>query len=118
MYSWGHKETETVATTNWTMPRPNIGDVVLFSKDLLSFSRPSVGWVMQEPGETTISIVTFTSTGYAMVHNSCHHKDDPALKGDHGWQDLGCWDFAPSTLAMRELMAPSEVKNSGAKPAK
>jgi hypothetical protein len=53
-----------------------------------------------------------------MVYNSCHHRDDPALKQDHGWQDLGVWDFAPSTLAMRELTVPAEVKPSGNKPAK
>lgn len=107
-----------MTSTEWRMPKPSIGDVVLFSKDLAGFSSPTVGWVMQEPGDSTISIVTFTPTGYSMVYNSCHHRDDPALKQDHGWQDLGVWDFAPSTLAMRELTAPAEVKPSGNKPAK
>jgi hypothetical protein len=107
-----------VTSTDWRMPKPSIGDVVLFSKDLAGFSSPTVGWVMQEPGDSTISIVTFTPTGYSMVYNSCHHRDDPALKQDHGWQDLGVWDFAPSTLAMRELTVPAEVKPSGNKPAK
>ena len=105
-------------TTEWRMPRPQIGDVVLFSKDLAGFSSPTVGWVMQEPGDTTISIVTFTPSGYAMVHNSCHHKDDPALKQDHGWQDLGVWDFAPSTRVVRELTGSAEGKSGAGKPAK
>lgn len=104
-------------TESWTMPKPRIGDTVIFSKDYVNFDAPTVGWVMQEPGDSTISIVTFTSTGYAMVCHSCHHKDDPALKGDHGWQDLGVWDFAPSTSDLRKLNA-SEGNNSGRKSAK
>lgn len=92
-----------MSSTEWTMPKPNIGDIVLFSKDWRTFSDPVVGFVAKAPGDSTISIVTFTPTGYSMVYDSCHHKDDPALKGDHGWQDLGVWDFAPSTVAIREL---------------
>jgi hypothetical protein len=97
------------------MPRPSIGDVVLFSKDYKTFGDPSVGFVIKEPGATTISILTFTPTGYPMVYSSCHHKDDPALLGDHGWQELGVWDFAPSTLTIRDLMAEP---TSGRKPTK
>jgi hypothetical protein len=92
-------------TTEWKMPVPKIGDVVLFSKDYRTFADPTVGFVMKEPGSTTISILTFTQSGYAMVYHSCHHKDDPALQGDHGWQDLGAWDFAPATATIRELTA-------------
>lgn len=101
------------STKPWTMPRPNIGDAVLFSKDYRSFSNPTIGWVMQEPGHKTISIVTFTPSGYSLVYNSCHHKDDPALKEDHGWQDLGVWEFAESTKTMRELTQQSEVTSAG-----
>lgn len=92
----------------WQMPIPQIGDVVLFSTDYRTFSDPTVGWVASEPGDSTISIVTFTPTGYALVRNSVHHRDDPALHSDHGWHDLGVWEFAPGTKAMRELMATSE----------
>ena len=99
----------------WTMPRPNIGDIVLFSKDYRTFSDPVIGFVMKEPGATTISILTFTPSGYSLVHDSCHHRDDPALRGDHGWQDLGVWDFAPATAAIRELTAEP---TSARKPAK
>lgn len=105
-------------STEWRMPKPQIGDTVLFSKDYRDFSNPIVGWVMQEPGDATISIVTFTPTGYAMVYSSCHHKDDPALRQDHGWQDLGVWDFAASTKTIRELNspAPTESKTNAGKP--
>jgi hypothetical protein len=87
----------------WNMPIPNIGDVVLFSKDLSGFNDPVIGFVAKEPGSSTISILVFTQSGYSMVHNSCHHKDDPALQGDHGWDELGVWDFAPITKQLHKL---------------
>ena len=97
----------TSTKTEWTMPIPNVGDIVLFSKDITGFTDPVIGFVAQEPGDTTISILTFSPTGYALIHNSCHHRYDPALSGDHGWDDLGVWDFAPSTKVMRELLDAS-----------
>ena len=99
-------------TSEWRMPVPQIGDMVLFSTDFRTFSSPTVGFVASHPGDSTISIVTFTPTGYVMVRNSVHHKDDPSLQGDHGWQDLGVWDFAPITKAIRELMTPSKSEKS------
>ena len=105
----------TSTDSSWKMPRPHIGDTVLFSKDSTGFTDPMAGWVIKEPAATTISILTFTPSGYAMVYNGCHHRDDPALKGDHGWTDSGAWDFAPLTLAIRDLTAePTSVR----KPAK
>lgn len=101
------------STSEWRMPRPNVGDIVLFSKDYRTFSDPSVGFVVKEPGSSTISILTFTVSGYAMVYHSCHHKSDPALQGDHGWQDLGVWEFAPITASLRELTAePTSVRKT------
>lgn len=88
----------------WTMPRPNMGDVVLFSTDLHSFSDPTIGFVIKQPGDTTVHILTFTPTGW-VDRPSVHHKDDPLLKGDHGWADLGVWDFAPVTLAIYKAAA-------------
>jgi hypothetical protein len=92
-------------SSKWKMPKPNVGDVVLFSKDYKTFDRPTAGFVVNEPGEETITILTFSPSGYATVNSSCHHRDDPALRGDNGWQDLGVWDFAPATAALRELQA-------------
>ena len=94
----------TTATKTWVMPKPNVGDIVVFSKDYKNFSDPTVGFVVGEPGSSTIKVLTFAPSGYATVNASCHHKDDPALLGDHGWQDLGVWDFAPSTKTVRSLM--------------
>lgn len=112
MYSWGHKEMD-MSTTDWSMPMPELGDTVLFSSDMMTFASPSVGWVT-EVGDTTISILTFTPNGFVQ-RNSVHHKDDPDLRGDHGWHDLGCWQFAHGTATLRELTAPAKSagKNSG-----
>jgi hypothetical protein len=95
--------------SEWLMPQPRPGDTVLFSTDYLHFSNPTIGWVIREPGDSTISILTFTETGFVQRH-SVHHKDDPALLGDHGWHELGCWDFAPMTRDLRDLMAPPASK--------
>lgn len=100
--------------SKWKMPKPNVGDIVLFSKDYKTFDKPVVGFVVNEPGESTISILTFSPSGYATVNASCHHRDDPALHGDNGWQELGVWDFAPATATIRELQAD----NSGRKTSK
>jgi hypothetical protein len=93
------------------MPQPRPGDVVLFSTDYITFSNPTVGWVIGQPGDSTISILVFTPTGFVQ-RNSVHHKDDPAFKGDHGWHDLGCWDFAPITRDILELTAPAKVEKA------
>jgi hypothetical protein len=102
-------------TDEWQMPQPAIGDTVLFSKDYHNFSSPTVGWVMSAPRDRTVTVITFTETGYSMVYHSCHHKDDPRLKGDHAWEDLGVWDFAPSTAAIRELTEPATRPTRGSK---
>lgn len=91
--------------TNFVMPRPMLGDTVLFSTDMRNFSNPAVGWVTAV-GQTTITILTFTPGGFVQ-RTSVHHRNDPDLEGDHGWQDLGCWDFASCTKAIRELMTPA-----------
>lgn len=101
--------------TAWAMPRPNVGDIVLLSKDHDNFSNPIAGIVITEPGASTINILTFTSSGYAMVYNGCHHKSDPALRQANGWDTSGVWEFAPLTLAIRDLTAEP---TSARKPAK
>ena len=106
----------TVETKKWTMPIPNIGDVVLFSSDWQTFKNPQIGFVASKPGDTTINILTFSPAGFATVHNSAHHKDDPALQGDHGWEDLGAWDFATITKTYRDLN--SGVSSGRTKPTK
>ena len=94
-------------SSEWKMPKPSVGDTVLFSTDYQNFTDPVIGFVVKEPGESTVSILTFGKTGHSTVYNSCHHRDDPSLKGDHGWQDLGVWEFAAITKTINELTSES-----------
>jgi hypothetical protein len=94
---------------NWRMPRPAMGDIVMFSTDIHTFSNPTVGFVIQEPGDSTVRVLTFTPTGW-VDRPSVHHKDDPNLHGDHGWADLGCWDFAPITQAIYKAASFANAK--------
>ena len=102
-----------MSQTEWKMPQPDLGDTVLFSPDMTSFGSPAVGWVT-EVGDSTISILTITPSGF-IQRSSVHHKDDPAILGDHGWHDLGCWQFAKGTATLRELTQPAGAaeKSSG-----
>lgn len=93
----------------WTMPRPAMGDLVLFSTDIFNFSNPTVGWVIQEPGDSTVRILTFTTTGW-VDRPSVHHKDDPDIRRDNGWAELGCWDFAPITQAIYKAAAAGKER--------
>lgn len=114
-YIWGRKEIR-MNTTEWKMPVPELGDTVLFSTDMRGFTDPAVGWVTGV-GDSTISILTFTPGGFVQ-RNSVHHKDDPGLLGDHGWHDLGCWQFSKSAAVIRELSTPAEKtsgRNAGSK---
>jgi hypothetical protein len=95
---------EDMASETWTMPTPAIGDIVLFSTDIHTFSNPTIGFVIQHPGDSTVRILTFTPHGW-VDRPSVHHKDDPAIHGDHGWADLGVWDFAPITTAVYKAAA-------------
>lgn len=82
---------------SWRMPKVSLGDIVLFSTDCHSFSKPAVAFVTQV-GDTTINLATLTQAG-VVWQSSVHHRSDPALHGDHGWHDLGVWDFTDLTKA-------------------
>ena len=97
-----------MAQTEWTMPRPAQGDVVLYSNDPTNFTSPCIAWVMKEPGDTTVQLLTFTELQGFTVRPSVHHRDDPGLLTDNGWQGLGVWDFTESAKAARE---EKEVKS-------
>jgi hypothetical protein len=102
---------------NWQMPRPSIGDIVLFSTDIHNFSNPVLGFVIQEPGDSTVRVLTFTPHGW-VDRPSTHHKDDPQIHGDHAWDDLGVWQFAPITEAVYKgaaLASKEKLANVGSK---
>jgi len=92
----------------WRMPTVQIGDCVLFSMDMDNFSKPTIGWITREPGDSTVQILVFTNNGF-VEKPSVHHKDDPSVHEDHGWQHLGCWDYAPQTRAiygLKDVLTP------------
>jgi hypothetical protein len=96
----------------YQMPRPRPGDLILFSTDIHNFSNPCIGWVTDERGECTVSLLAFTPTGFVQK-SSVHHKDDPALLENPGWAELGCWDYAPLTALVQKLTAHADAKPAG-----
>lgn len=101
-------------TSEWKMPKPNMGDVVLFSLDRIHFTNPCVGWVMKEPGDTTIHILTFTSANGWLERPSVHHRSDPSLSEDNGWEGLGVWDLTDTAkAALKPKSAIPEVRQVG-----
>lgn len=86
----------------WKMPKVNVGDCVLYSNDIHNFSDPTIGWVLKLPKESTITVLAFTAAGF-VEKTSVHHKDDPSLHADHGWENLGVWDYTPQGRIVAEL---------------
>ena len=93
----------------WQMPRPNMGDIVLFSTDIHTFSSPTIAFVIKDPGDSTVHLLSFTHSGW-VDRPSVHHKDDPRIHGDNGWAELGVWDFAPMTQAIYKAAAAATAK--------
>ena len=96
---------------SWKMPSVSQGDCVLFSTDIHNFNDPTLAWVLKEPRDSTITVLAFTAAGF-VEKSSVHHKDDPAIQSDHGWQDLGVWDYTDQCRAMHELMDVSSKPRS------
>lgn len=94
--------------SQWKMPRPRIGDPIVFSTDIHGFSNPSFGWVASEPGDATIRCIVLTPNGSLLTRTSVHHRDDPGLYGDNGWAETGVWDFSPFALAVYKLAAQQQ----------
>jgi len=101
---------------NWVMPKPNQGDLVLFSNDVVNFTNPALGWVMKEPGTSTVQLLVFTENNGWLVKPSVHHRSDPALAANPYWAELGAWDFTVSTKnKVAEHTPAKEYKNGAAR---
>ena len=98
--------------TQFSMPRPQPGDLILFSTDIHNFSDACIGWVTDERGECTVNLLAFTPSGFVQK-SSVHHKDDPALLENPGWEALGCWDYAPLTTLIQKLSLNGQTKPAG-----
>lgn len=86
------------------MPRPAPGDVILFSTDCANFSNPTIGWVTDCRGERTANVLAF-SNGTFVYRTAVHHRDEPELQIQPGWQENGCWEFAPVTKSLHKLLS-------------
>lgn len=101
---------------SWKMPKVAQGDCVLFSTDTHNFSDPTLAWVLKPPKDSTITVLAFTMAGF-VEKNSVHHRDDPSLKQDHGWNDLGAWDYTEQCAAIHELIdSPPATKQKAGRP--
>lgn len=99
--------------------KPSQGDVVLYSNDMQNFTNPCIAWVLKEPGDTTLELLTFTSGNAFMVRPSVHHKDNPDIADQPGWAGLGVWDFTESAkqeMRRRAEASKPQVQGKGTKP--
>lgn len=85
------------------MPRPGIGDAVLYSNDHTSFSDPVLGWVIREPGDSAVHLLVFTPELGFVEKNSVRHRDDPAIKDNPGWWEHGVWAFTQAQEAINSV---------------
>lgn len=89
--------------TQWTMPRPGIGDAVLYSNDHASFSDPVLGWVIRAPGDSTVHLLVFAPELGFVEKSSVRHRDDPAIKDNPGWWEHGVWAFTAAQEAINSV---------------
>ena len=87
----------------YKMPRPQIGDMVYWHHDALSGSNPTLGWVVEDPGVNTITVMTVSSFAGLQFRPSVRHREDPGLQDNAEWRQWGSWEFAPITKSLRKL---------------
>lgn len=104
-------------TQSYRMPPVKMGDAVLFSTDMQNFSKPTLGWIVAPPGDSTVSILTFTPTGF-VERSSVHHRSDPNVPFNPGWAELGVWDYAEATRSINKIMEALEGPPKPSQPQK
>ena len=92
--------------------RPQAGDLVLFSPDAINFTTPTLAWVTDSRGESTINLLAFVG-GTFHYRSGVHRRDEPDLVNQPGWQENGAWEFAPLTKAIYKLVNNGESKPAG-----
>lgn len=91
---------------DFKMPEVGIGDLVLFYDNPFTPDAHSMGWVSTKPGVQTIKVLVFAEEAGFVEKPSVRHKDDPFWRESEtaqAWGRWGCWDFHPSTRALKEL---------------
>ena len=72
---------------SWEMPELSVGDLVLFYANPINPRDPSLGFVVEKPGRTALSILIFgQSTGF-IEKKSVRHAGRPILEGK---RDCNC----------------------------
>lgn len=91
---------------SWQMPQLAVGDLVLYYSNPVNPRDPQLGFVVEKPGITAISILVFgQSTGF-IEKKSVRHKADPFWKESetaNSWAKWGCFDLHPMTELMPQL---------------
>lgn len=85
------------------MPAVRVGDMVQWSGDPHHFSSPCIGWIMSTPGAATVNILTFAPNLGFTERLGVHHKDDPQLPDNPGWQENGVWALTPQQQTINRL---------------
>lgn len=85
---------------------PTLGDMVFWYPDPLNPSDPSLGWIIEPPGMTCVSILVFSQSQGFVEKKSVRHADDPFWRESElaaNWQAWGCWRHHPNQKLLNEL---------------
>lgn len=92
--------------SEWAMPELAVGDLVLYYANPVNPRDPALGFVVEKPGRTALSILVFgQSTGW-IEKKSVRHVDDPFWKESetaNAWAKWGCYTLHPMTKLMPQL---------------
>ena len=107
--------------SEWKQPELRVGDLVLYYSNPINPVEPLLGFVVERPGKTSISILAFgQSTGF-IEKKSVRHKDDPFWKEDesaNAWHKWGCYTLHPLTEmmpVMKKLITAMKIEESRTK---
>lgn len=93
--------------SEWQQPRLSVGDLVFFYTDPSYPRDPQLGFVVEKPGLTSLSILVFSQNTGWHERKSVRHRDDPFWRDDpnaNAWSKWGCYELHPITSLMPEMM--------------
>lgn len=91
--------------SDFSPPKPAIGDLVYWYNDSLSCSNPTMGFIADHPGTNTVTIMTVSPFAGLTFRPSVRHKDDPGLQENAEWRQWGAWEFAPVMEKLKKMDA-------------
>jgi hypothetical protein len=94
------------------MPRPELGDPVVWFPDGLETDRPLPA-VVTHVGERTLALAVFAKDWVAVQpHDGVRHIKDPGLRIQEE-RSRGGWDFSPFHKRVRRLEGMAEGTKKG-----